>query len=58
LATKHLTAAEVLNFRDQAFGTYFNHPTYLQKVKRLFGQEAVSHIMHMASHKLERRHAG
>jgi len=58
LPTKHVGAAEVLRFRDAAFSTYHTHPKYLQKIKQTFGQPAVDHILHMASHQLQRRHAG
>ncbi|MCY3022062.1 MAG: radical SAM protein [Planctomycetota bacterium] len=55
LPTRHLSAAEVIRFRDQAFHTYFSHPRYLEMVARKFGEETVRHIRAMASHKLERR---
>ncbi len=58
LPTNHLSAGEVLSFRDRAFQTYFNHPKYLQKIKQTFGQTAVNRILEMTSHKLERRFAG
>ena len=54
LATKHLTAAEVLRFRDNAFTTYFNSAKYLDMIDRRFGQETAQHIREMASHTLER----
>jgi radical SAM superfamily enzyme YgiQ (UPF0313 family) len=54
LPTKHLSAAEVLRFRDDAFSTYFNNPRYLEMVDRKFGQTTVEHIQEMASHTLER----
>ena len=34
LATKHVSAADVLRFRDQAWQTYFRNPTYLDLVQR------------------------
>jgi anaerobic magnesium-protoporphyrin IX monomethyl ester cyclase len=55
LPTKHLSAAEVLRFRDDAFQTYFSNPSYLQMIKLKFGQETADHIRQMASHKLVRK---
>ncbi|MBI3802796.1 MAG: cobalamin B12-binding domain-containing protein [Nitrospirae bacterium] len=55
LPTEHLTAGQVLKFRDEAFQIYFNNPRYLSYVKERFGLETVDHIREMASHKVERR---
>jgi anaerobic magnesium-protoporphyrin IX monomethyl ester cyclase len=57
LPTRHLSAGEVLRFRDQAFTTYFTDERYLKFVQKRFGSETVSHIKEMTSHRLERRHA-
>ncbi len=54
LPTKHISGAEVLRFRDQAFHAYFNSPRYLQMVREKFGAETVQHIEGMASHRLVR----
>lgn len=54
LRTKYLTSAEVLDFRDRAFQTYFKSPGYLSLVDEKFGQETVRHIGEMTSHKLLR----
>lgn len=54
LPTKYLTAAEVLEFRDQAFEIYFNNPNYLQMVERKFGSSALAEIKSMTSYKLKR----
>ena len=56
LPTKYLTSGEVLSFRDYAFHAYFENPRYLDKIKRLFGIEAVRHIQKMVNHKLKRKH--
>ena len=37
LRTKHLSAAEVLKFRDEAWTTYFSNPMYLQMIEKKFG---------------------
>lgn len=57
LPTKHLTAAEVLRFRDQAFQTCYSSPRYLDMVNKKFGPDTVAHIKQMASHKLVRKYA-
>ena len=57
LPTRHLTAGEVLRFRDQAFQVYFTHPPYLELVRRTFGEETLAHIRQMTSHRLERQFA-
>jgi anaerobic magnesium-protoporphyrin IX monomethyl ester cyclase len=57
LPTKHLTAAEVLRFRDDAFHTYFTDARYVEMVRERFGDETVAHIRQMTSHRLERLYA-
>jgi radical SAM superfamily enzyme YgiQ (UPF0313 family) len=57
LPTKHLSAADVLSFRDAAFIKYFTHPPYLDMVCRKFGQATVDHIAGMTAHRIERAHA-
>jgi radical SAM superfamily enzyme YgiQ (UPF0313 family) len=57
LPTKHLSAGEVLRFRDRAFDVYFSSPSYLGMVKRKFGEETVAHIGEMTSHRLVRQFA-
>ncbi|MEW6076901.1 MAG: radical SAM protein [Thermodesulfobacteriota bacterium] len=54
LPTKHLTAAEVLRFRDDAFASYFSAPSYLAMIEKKFGPQAVVHIRRMLSLKLRR----
>jgi anaerobic magnesium-protoporphyrin IX monomethyl ester cyclase len=57
LRTKHLTASQVLRFRDEAFQTYFTNPVYLDLVTRRFGVKTAEHIREMVAHKLVRKHA-
>jgi hypothetical protein len=57
LPTKHLTAAEVLRFRDAAFHTYYTNPRYLEMVRQKFGEPTLAHIREMTSYRLERRYA-
>jgi anaerobic magnesium-protoporphyrin IX monomethyl ester cyclase len=56
LPTRHLSAAEVLRFRDHAFQVYFNHPPYLAMMEEKFGADVVQEIREMTSHQLVRRH--
>src|SRR5260221_3263885 len=57
LPTRHLSAAEVLRFRDRAFQAYFSSPSYLEMVERKFGAETVAHVRQMAAVPLQRRYA-
>ena len=57
LPTRHLSAGDVLRFRDDAFHKYFADDGYLQMIRRKFGEETVDHIREMTSHRLERRYA-
>ncbi|MEM7033267.1 MAG: radical SAM protein [Chloroflexota bacterium] len=56
LPTKHLSAAEVLRFRDDAFQTYYNHHPYLTMITEKFGAETTAHIQDMAAVKLARKY--
>jgi anaerobic magnesium-protoporphyrin IX monomethyl ester cyclase len=57
LPTRHLTAGEVLRFRDLAFSAYFSHKPYLDMVRSRFGQETLDHISSMTAHRLTRLYA-
>ena len=54
LPTKHLSSAEVLKFRDEAFRTYFTNPSYLKMMEGKFGIETRKEIEGMKM-KFERR---
>ena len=54
LRTKHLTAAEVLRFRDEAFQTFYNSPSYQSYALTKFGPEAVVEIQEMTKIPLKR----
>ena len=56
LRTEHIKGSEVLEFRDKAFDAYFKSQDYLSMVKKTFGEQTVSHIEKMSSHKLKRKH--
>ena len=58
LATKHVSAADVLRFRDQAWQTYFRNPTYLDLVQRSFGEPQRRNVENMAEVRLKRRLLG
>jgi anaerobic magnesium-protoporphyrin IX monomethyl ester cyclase len=55
LATTHVSAKQVLAFRDAAFQTYFNDPGYLRMIENKFGLAALAEIKKMTSYKLERK---
>jgi radical SAM superfamily enzyme YgiQ (UPF0313 family) len=58
LPTKHLSAAEVLRFRDQAWKTYFTHQPYLDLVEKKFGPQERKNVEEMARIRLKRRLLG
>ncbi|WP_420422360.1 B12-binding domain-containing radical SAM protein [Simkania sp.] len=55
LRTDALTAAEVLEFRDKAFHTYYSDPHYLSFVSKKFGEKVLMHIKEMNKIKLRRK---
>lgn len=55
LPTKHLSAAEVLAFRDQAWRTYFTNPQYLSLVENRFGLQQRKNVEEMAKIRLRRK---
>jgi radical SAM superfamily enzyme YgiQ (UPF0313 family) len=57
LATRHITAGQVLRFRDDAFQTYFKSQRYLGMVEATFGPSVLREIEAMTAHRLERRYA-
>ena len=58
LRTKHLTAAEVLMFRDEAWQKYFTNPAYLKLVEKRFGCEERKNIEDMTKIRLKRQLLG
>lgn len=56
LPTKHLTGAEVLAFRDQAFHEYFERDEYRRLVRQTFGEETVVELDRMTAQPLAREH--
>ena len=55
LPTKHLSATEVLSFRDNAFKEYYKNPKYIKMIKEKFGPKVVEHINEMLKHKINRK---
>ncbi|RIX44764.1 MAG: radical SAM protein [Rhodocyclales bacterium GT-UBC] len=58
LPTKHVSAAEVLRFRDRAWQTYFTNPAYLDLVERKFGPQERQNVIDMATIPLKRKLLG
>jgi len=58
LPTKHISSAQVLGFRDDAWKKYFTNPAYLDLVERKFGEQERKNVQDMASIKLNRKILG
>ena len=58
LPTKHLTAAQVLKFRDDAWLTSFTYPPFLDLVERKFGPVQRKNVEDMATIRLKRKLLG
>jgi hypothetical protein len=56
LPTRHVSASEVLRFRDQAFHDYFSNPRYLEMLERTFDAQTREHVQQMTGKKLDRKH--
>tara|TARA_R100000008_G_scaffold86793_1_gene81646 strand:+ start:12466 stop:13977 length:1512 start_codon:yes stop_codon:yes gene_type:complete len=55
LPTKHISAAEVLSFRDEAFDKYYQNEKYLSFIENKFNKETRQSIEDMATHTLNRQ---
>ena len=58
LPTEHLSAAQIVEFRDYAFDTYFKNPAYLNMIEAKFGPGARDHLKEMTAIKLKRKILG
>ena len=58
LRTRHLTAAEVLRFRDEAFQKFYGSPSYQSRVLTKFGPRAVVEVQEMVRVPLRRKLLG
>lgn len=54
LPTRHISAREVLKFRDDAFHKYFENPDYLSVIEQKFGKEVKEHLQEMTKTRLKR----
>lgn len=54
LDTRHVDAAAVLKFRDEAFQIYFSSARFLDDTRKRFGDPAVKHVQKMADRPLPR----
>jgi radical SAM superfamily enzyme YgiQ (UPF0313 family) len=57
LPTRHLSAAEVLRFRDAAFVRYYSNPAYLAAMRARYGAEVEQHLRDMLATSLRRKYA-
>jgi len=58
LPTKHVSAAEVLRFRDHAWQTYFTYRPFLDLIEAKFGVEERENVEAMSSIRLKRKILG
>jgi radical SAM superfamily enzyme YgiQ (UPF0313 family)/intein/homing endonuclease len=58
LPTNHVTAKEVLKFRDNMWRSYFTRPEYLDMIEKKFGAAQRKAIEEMSRHKLRRKILG
>ena len=58
LRNEHLTSAEILKLRDDAFVEYHSYPPFLNKIKNKFGDKAVKNIKDNLNVKLKRKILG
>lgn len=58
LPTKHVSSADVLKFRDQAWQKYFTNPDYLDLVEKKFGTTERRNVVDMAGIDLKRKLLG
>jgi len=56
MPTKHLSASEVLRFRDHAFNDYLSNPKYLEMIRHKFGPGVEEHIKDLLKHKIRRKY--
>ena len=55
MATKYLTSAQVLKFRDDAFVDYYSRPDFLKMIEQKFSKETVDHIHLVFKPKIKRK---
>ncbi len=57
LPTRHLSATEVLRFRDAAFHAYFSNSRYRSLIGQKFGTQALQQVDAMTQQTLKRKFA-
>ena len=55
LPTKHLSAKEIIRFRDNAFHQYFENRVYLDMIESRFGLSVREHLEQITKNKLKRQ---
>ena len=55
LQTNYCSAAEVLEFRDNAWQKYFTNPSFLNKIEKKFGKNNAENIKKLSTIKLKRK---
>ena len=58
LPSKHLSAAEILAFRDKSWDKYHTNPKYLKLLEKKFGLNAVNNLKETTNIKLKRKLLG
>jgi len=58
LPTKHVSAMEVLRFRDEAFHLYFSSRSYLDMIARKYSPDIRVHVEQLSATRLKRRVLG
>lgn len=58
LPTKHISAREVVKFRDDAFHIYNENPKYLDMLEKTFGKAVRDHVVNMTKTRLKRKILG
>lgn len=58
IPTEHLSSDEILRFRDEAFIKYHSSPKFLERIRRLFGQQEMDNILKINQIKLKRKILG
>jgi hypothetical protein len=58
LSTENLSAARILQLRDETWMKYFTNPSYLSWMKSKYGQRCVDSIQAMTSVKIKRKLLG
>lgn len=58
LPSKHLSAKEIVTFRDNAFHEYFENPKYLNMLENKFGKKVRTHMEEITKTRLKRQILG